>query len=87
MAKGKRKDAEGDSEVAPKVSELRLIARLLALSLVKGRPLEEQAGTLSAVGFQAAEIAGLLSTTTASVQQSAYMWRKKAKQKKPARNG
>ena len=86
MAKPRKREADSPTDAAPAATDLRLVARLLALSLVKGRPLEEQAGTLTAVGFQAAEIALLLGTTPASVNQSAYMWRKsKVKRKKTAR--
>jgi hypothetical protein len=86
VAKPRKRAADNGAEAVPAASDLRIIGRLLGLLLVKGRGLEEQAGTLTSVGFQAAEIAPLLGTTTASVNQSAYMWRKsKAKRKKGTR--
>jgi hypothetical protein len=71
--KGRTAEAAENGE---QVSDLRAIARLLAMLLVKGRPLVEQAGTLAAAGFGTTEISNLLGSTPASVSQSVYMWRK-----------
>lgn len=74
-------------EVDEQIPELRLIARLLGLALVAGKPMGEQTATLSAAGFPAGEIARMLGTTAASVRQQVYMWRKtKPDQRKSGRN-
>jgi len=79
-AKRARKRAVAEIPEAPeKVSELRLVARLLGLALVKGQSQEEQVGTLTAVGFASGEIAALLGTSPGTVRQAAYMWRKKTR--------
>ena len=68
------------------VGDLRLIARLLGLAVVKGRPMGEQAGVLAAAGFAPSEIAEMLGTTSASARQQIYLWRKSnGDRKKPSR--
>jgi hypothetical protein len=88
MAKSPRKGKSAEAaENGEQVSDLRVVARLLAMLLVKGRPLVEQAGTLAAAGFGTTEIANLLGSTPASVSQSVYMWRKsRSGVKKTGRN-
>lgn len=71
------------SESVEQISELRIVARLIGLAVVKGGSMGEQASTLSAAGFPASEIAKMLGTTPASVRQQIYMWRKpKSNQKR-----
>ncbi len=75
------------SESGERVSDLRVIARLLALLLVKDRPLLEQAGILTAAGLGTSEIASLVGSTPASVSQSVYVWRKsRSSPKRVSRN-
>jgi hypothetical protein len=69
-------------ELESSVNDLRVIARVLGLAVVKGRPLGEQAGTLAAAGFGTTEIAQMLGTTAASASQQIYMWRKSRKDRK-----
>jgi hypothetical protein len=81
----KRPARKGGSSVQPEpessVSDLRVIARVLGLAVVKGRPLGEQAGVLAAAGFGTTEIAEMLGTTPASASQQIYMWRKSRKER------
>jgi hypothetical protein len=82
-ANAERPPAVDNQHAGEPLSDLGKIARLLALLLVRGRPLIEQAGTLAAAGFGHAEIAGLVGSTPASVKQSVYMWRKSRPSPKP----
>jgi hypothetical protein len=68
------KQDTGDSVEQP--SDLRLIARLLGLLLVKDRPMGEQAGMLATAGFTNTEIAELVGTSPASASQQVYAWRR-----------
>ena len=74
--KGAKNSLVAEDESSERRSDTRLIANLLALMLIRDRPLIEQAGVLAAAGFAPMDIAPLLGTTPASVRQSIYMWRK-----------
>ncbi len=85
--KGKTKKRAKSSEPATSDAsivgeELRRIANLLALLAVKGEDQKDKVLTLSAAGYQPAEIASLLDTTANTVRVTLSQSRSTKKKKK-----
>ncbi len=67
-------------------SKLTVISRLLALNVVKGRPLNEQMQILHNVGMSVAEIASTLGRTTNNVRVQLHLMKKRGKKEKSEEN-
>ena len=72
--KDARADAngEGAKNAGEHPSDLRLVANLLALHLVKGETLRTQAVTLTSAGFSIREAAALLNTEPNNISVALY---------------
>lgn len=68
-------------------SKMTVLSRLLALSVVKGRPLNEQMQILHNAGMSVAEIASTLGRTPNNVRVQLHLMRKKGKNNKSEENG
>lgn len=64
-----------------------VLSRLLALNVVKGRPLNEQMQILQNAGMSVAEIASTLGRTPNNVRVQLHLMRKKGKNNKSEENG
>lgn len=67
-------------------SKLMVVSRLLALNVVKGRPLNEQMQILHNVGMSVAEIASTLGRTPNNVRVQLHLLKKKGKNTKSEEN-
>ena len=67
-------------------SKLTVVSRLLALSVVKGRPLSEQMDLLHNAGMSVAEIASTLGRTPNNVRVQIHLKKKKDKNTKGDKN-
>lgn len=67
-------------------SKLTVVSRLLALNVVKGRPLSEQMDLLHNAGMSVAEIASTLGRTPNNVRVQLHLKKKKDKNVKSEEN-
>lgn len=63
-----------------------MVSRLLALNVVKGRPLNEQMKILHNAGMSVAEIASTLGRTPNNVRVQLHLMKKKDKKEKSEEN-
>lgn len=67
-------------------TKMTVLSRLLALNVVKGRPLNEQMQILHNAGMSVAEIASTLGRTPNNVRVQLHLMRKKGKNNKSEEN-
>lgn len=77
----RKKPTDNATESASQSDSANLIANLLALSLVEGKPQEEQIALLGAAGYPRAKIASLLRTTSNTVSVTLSKQRSAGKKK------